>query len=463
MKSSNGSSDTEREVKLTTIPERRPVCPICGGAGFLRRDVPVGHPDFGKVFPCECQRPRLEAARLNDLRAMSNLEAMSRYTFDTFKPEGVGLTEEKRHNLRSAYEAARAFAANPQGWLVLLGGYGCGKTHLAAAIANEQLALGRPVLFVVVPDLLDYLRATFSPHSPISYDRRFENVRNVAVLVLDDLGTQSSTEWAREKLFQIFNHRYNLRLPTVVTSNCKLEHIDVRIRSRLMDPDLVRIYHITAPDYRSSGSELPGYELSSLELHRDQTFETFSLRERELTREQVESLRQALTFARHYAAHPEDWLVLTGGYGSGKTHLAAAIANARRAMGDHNVLFVVVPDLLDHLRATYAPDSHVSYDTRLDQVRNAPLLILDDLGTHSATPWAQEKLYQIFNYRYNARLPTVITIADGVEVDARLKTRLFNVQRCTLLRLDVPGYHGYPGGGGHSGTSLTSSRRRRQS
>ncbi|MCS7259943.1 MAG: ATP-binding protein [Anaerolineae bacterium] len=456
MKSSNGSSSTEHEVKLAAMAGRRSVCPICGGAGFLRRDVPVGHPDFGKAFPCECQRPRLEAARLNDLRAMSNLEAMSRYTFDTFKPEGVGLTEEKRHNLRSAYEAARAFAANPQGWLVLLGGYGCGKTHLAAAIANEQLVLGRPVLFVVVPDLLDHLRATFSPHSPITYDRRFENIRNVQVLVLDDLGTQSSTEWAREKLFQIFNHRYNLRLPTVVTSNCKLEHIDVRIRSRLMDPDLVRICHITAPDYRSSGSELPGYELSSLELHHDQTFETFHLREHELTREQVENLRQVLTFARHYAAHPEGWLVLTGGYGTGKTHLAAAVANARRAMGDHNVLFVVVPDLLDHLRATYAPDSHVSYDTRLDQVRNAPLLILDDLGTHSATPWAQEKLYQIFNYRYNARLPTVITIADGVEVDARLKTRLFNVQRCTLLRLDVPSYHGYPE------TSLTTSRRRRQ-
>jgi len=444
MKNSNSSSSTKREIKLAAIAGHSQVCPICGGAGFLRKDVPVGHPDFGKAFACECQRPRLEAARLNDLRAMSNLEAMSRYTFDTFKPEGVGLTEEKRHNLRSAYEAARAFAANPQGWLVLLGGYGCGKTHLAAAIANEQLALGRPVLFVVVPDLLDHLRATFSPHSTITYDRRFENVRNVAVLVLDDLGTQSSTEWAREKLFQIFNHRYNLRLPTVITSNCKLESIDVRIRSRLMDPDLVRICHITAPDYRSSGSELQGYELSSLELHSDQTFETFSLRERELTREQVESLRQALTFARNYAANPEDWLVLTGGYGSGKTHLAAAIANARRAMGDHNVLFVVVPDLLDHLRATYAPDSHVSYDTRLDQVRNAPLLILDDLGTHSATPWAQEKLYQIFNYRYNARLPTVITIADGVNIDERLKVRLFDVRRCALLRLDVPSYHGVP-------------------
>jgi DNA replication protein DnaC len=262
------------------------------------------------------------------------------------------------------------------------------------------------------------------------------------MLVLDDLGTQTSTEWAREKLFQIFNHRYNLRLPTVVTSNCKLEAIDVRIRSRLMDPDLVQIYHITAPDYRGSGSELIGYELSSLDQHGDKTFETFIIREGELNRDEVTSLHQALAFARNYAAHPEDWLVLTGGYGSGKTHLAAAIANARLAMGDHQVLFVVVPDLLDHLRATYAPDSQVSYDKRLDQVRSAPLLVLDDLGTHSATPWAQEKLYQIFNYRYNAHLPTVITIADGVEVDARLKSRLFDTRRCTNLRLMSRGFRG---------------------
>lgn len=436
------SSNTESVAKSRVGRGSGQVCAICGGAGFLRRDVPVGHPEFGKVYPCACQLARLKAAHLADLRAMSNLEAVSRYTFDTFRPNGVGLTEERQNNLRRAYELARAFADDPQGWLVLLGGYGCGKTHLAAAIANEQLARGRAVLFVVVPDLLDHLRATFSPHSPITYDRRFDNVRNAALLVLDDLGTQTSTDWAKEKLFQIFNHRYNLRLPTVVTSNCKLEAIDVRIRSRLMDPDLVQVYHITAPDYRGSGSELVGYELSSLDQHADKTFENFSLREGEVSRDEVASLQQALAFARNYAAHPEEWLVLTGGYGSGKTHLAAAIANARKAMGDHHVLFVVVPDLLDHLRATYAPDSQVSYDKRLDQVRTAPLLILDDLGTHSATPWAQEKLYQIFNYRYNAHLPTIITIADGVALDERLKSRLFDIRRCTNLRLMVPGYRG---------------------
>jgi DNA replication protein DnaC len=52
-------------------------------------------------------------------------------------------------------------------------------------------------------------------------------------------------------------------------------------------------------------------------------------------------------------------------------------------------LFVVVPDLLDHLRAAYNPDSEVGYDRLFEQVRNAPVLVLDDLGTQSATAWAQ--------------------------------------------------------------------------
>jgi DNA replication protein DnaC len=401
----------------------------------------VGHPDFGKIVPCSCQRAKLESQHSAGLRAISNLEALGRYTFESFNPDGVGLTEAKRENLRNVYDIARRYATDPRGWLVLLGGYGCGKTHLAVAIASEQLAQGRSALFVVVPDLLDHLRATYSPHSTVTYDQRFDTVRNAPLLVLDDLGTQSSTEWAKEKLFQIFNHRYNARMPTVVTSNLELEAMDARIRSRFSDPDLVQVCTLLATDYRGVDSGQVGYDLSTLPLHGDQLFETFNLRDNELSGEQVESLRQALTFARNYAADPEDWLVLTGGYGCGKTHLAAAVANARMGQG-YSVLFVVVPDLLDHLRATYSPDSHVSYDERLDQVRTAPLLILDDLGTHSATPWAQEKLYQVFNYRYNARLPTVITVADGVSVNERLKSRLFDRRRCINLRIDAPSYRG---------------------
>lgn len=415
------------------------VCPICKGAGYLAKDVPVGHPDFGKLYPCQCKIEELEAKRLLDLQDLSQLGALSRMTFQSFKSEGVGLNTQKRENLRRAYERAKHFAEESVGWLVLKGGYGCGKTHLAAAISNYRIANGQPVLFVVVPDLLDHLRATYAPTSEVSYDERFEEVRTAPLLILDDLGTQSSTPWAQEKLYQILNYRYNARLPTVITTNRELEEIDLRLRSRLVDPDLTEIVGIIAPDFRGSSTDRGQSELSSLSLHSDKTFQTFDLRTHELPAKERESLKRAFLTAKEYAKDPQDWLVFTGPYGCGKTHLAAAIANYRVERG-YPALFEVVPDLLDHLRATFSPQSQISYDKRFEEIRTAPLLILDDLGTQSATPWAREKLFQLLNYRYNARLPTVITLAEESEIDGWLKSRIFDVSRCSVFDVLAPSY-----------------------
>ena len=116
----------------------------------------------------------------------------------------------------------RDFAEAPEGWLVILGPHGSGKTILAAAAANRCIDRGHVVFFSHVPDLLDHLRATFSPTSDIAYSELFEQVKSTPILVLDGLGSHSTTPWAEEKLGQIINHRYNAALPTVVTTAASL-------------------------------------------------------------------------------------------------------------------------------------------------------------------------------------------------------------------------------------------------
>jgi DNA replication protein DnaC len=106
-------------------------------------------------------------------------------------------------------------------------------------------------------------------------------------------------------------------------------------------------------------------------------------------------------------------------------------------------MFVVVPDMLDHLRATFNPDSSVSYDRRFEEIRSAPLLILDDLGSQAMKPWVREKLYQLFNYRYEARLPTVITTAETLEeIDPRIKSRMLDRRLCVIQAITAPSYRG---------------------
>ena len=153
-------------------------------------------------------------------------------------------------SLEKAFLYAREYAEKPRGWLVITGPYGCGKTHLAAAIANYRLRRRQPVVFAVVPDLLDYLRSTFNPDSRITYDELFEGLRTAPVLILDDLGAHSSSPWAQEKLYQLINYRYNARLPTVITSNHRLEDVDPRLASRMSDRRLSTVVTILAPDYR---------------------------------------------------------------------------------------------------------------------------------------------------------------------------------------------------------------------
>ncbi len=464
------------EAARTTLGD--PNCPHCEGAGYVRYDVPVGDPRFGRLESCICRSADVADGARQRLFELSRLDRLSHLTFENFETRGNKnarfMTPQDVHNLQVTREITEDFARAPQGWLLMEGGYGCGKTHIAAAIANFAVSMGRPTLFITVPDLLDTLR--FSYNDPeTTFEARFEEVRNADLLVLDDFGTQNATGWAQEKLFQIMNYRYINKLPTVITTNLMLDEIESRIRSRLQDEEFVKHIRITAPDFRRpTETSNPGISMLSLPEMKAMTFKSVETREDELgkenvttvvaekqdkfgnkykekeiqrvkvTQEDLKTLRKAVHAAVTFAEEPEGWMVLLGGSFCGKTHLAASIGNYRIDLGGQAIL-VEVGDLLDYLRQTFSPKSDVSFDRRFHEIKATPLLILDDLkesGTSSV--WAEDKLYQVLNHRYYAHLPTVITSTlkpDAFAVNyPGLWNKILDAAKSQVHVIDMPPY-----------------------
>src|SRR5690606_11397596 len=126
------------------------------------------------------------------------------------------------------------------------------KTHLAAAIANRCRQRGERPVFFFVADLLDYLRHLMSDQTGPGFLEGFNQLRNAPLLILDDLGAQSDVAWVRDRLFQLINHRYNARLPTVftVSEESLMRHVEERVLARLNDPGVCTEVPITAPAYR---------------------------------------------------------------------------------------------------------------------------------------------------------------------------------------------------------------------
>lgn len=121
-----------------------------------------------------------------------------------------------------------------------------------------------------------------------------------------------------------------------------------------------------------------------------------------------DALYAAMDFAADISAGKNrPGLIFEGDVGSGKTFLAAAIANHLLEKGI-DVEFAVVPEFLDDLRRSMYKEG--DEDSRLvDRAKNIPVLILDDMGAHNFSPWVQNMLFTVINYRLNHRLPMIIT------------------------------------------------------
>jgi DNA replication protein DnaC len=138
--------------------------------------------------------------------------------------------------------------------LLLHGPFGTGKTSLAVAILRREVEMEGGGLFFTVPTLLDHIRATYAPNSTVDEREVIHEVKTTPFLVLDDLGAERVTEWVREKLFTVINHRHDEDLPTVFTSNLDVaqlgEHIGERTVWRIVE--MCNAVKLDGPNLRDS-------------------------------------------------------------------------------------------------------------------------------------------------------------------------------------------------------------------
>lgn len=209
-------------------------CSLCQDRGLVLKE--------GMAYPCPCQRQRSLQHRFRYANLSSLLQGQ---TFDKFNlnfyPDDKyvpGREITYRQAARQALEAAMNFVKeyeanrNTRG-LLFTGPVGSGKTFLASAIVNALVQRHHPVLFVVVPDLLDEIKATYNgPRQGYTELDLLEAARTTGVLVLDDLGAHNYTEWTANKLYSILNFRLNGQLPTIITTNLSLAELDQYLGER---------------------------------------------------------------------------------------------------------------------------------------------------------------------------------------------------------------------------------------
>lgn len=242
-----------------TAPNGPPVetykCLICKDTGMLHPRDEEGNICYDRSIPCQCQAETIAAERKDKLLSFCQLPKNTEHmTFDSFQTSG-------NPSLEESLKLAKELVEGNIRWLTLAGDVDLGKTHLSVSICRHLLSKGEPARYAFVPKLLKELRDGFQLEGEDSYRRKLDMLCTFPLLVLDDLGTEKSTEWGREQLQTIIHLRGIDGLPLVVTTNNPLDSIvgndtedarisSMRIASRLQRESWCRVVVLRSTEYR---------------------------------------------------------------------------------------------------------------------------------------------------------------------------------------------------------------------
>ena len=128
--------------------------------------------------------------------------------------------------------------------IYLHGNFGCGKTYLVAALFNELAKKGVHSTIVYFPEFLRSLKASFG-NIEDNYEERFDAVKEAKLLLLDDIGAERISDWARDEVLGvILQYRMEEHLPTFFTSNLSLKELEDHLTITSKSDDKVKARRI---------------------------------------------------------------------------------------------------------------------------------------------------------------------------------------------------------------------------